>query len=217
MDLLVATRNRGKVAEFRHMLAGDAGWRVHGLDEFDSALEPEETGRSFRANACLKASAYAKQHHLWALADDSGLAVDALAGQPGVHSARFAELAGAGKGDAANNAHLLRLMDRVPDAQRGAQFVCVLALSNTEGQIILSTEGRVDGVVLRAPRGSWGFGYDPLFLIPGLGMTTAELEPARKHAISHRGAALRRMKALMEQHLPTDRPPHGISTGQRVT
>ena len=199
-DLLVATRNRGKVAELRHMLAG-AGVAVRGLDDFADDFEPAETGRTFRANACLKATAYARRHAAWALADDSGLVVDALAGRPGVHSARFAELEAAGSGDAANNALLLRLLDRVPDERRTARFVCVLALADPGGRIVLTAEGNVEGRVLREPRGTNGFGYDPLFLVPSLGRTTAEMPPAEKHAISHRGVALRRLMTLMDRHL----------------
>jgi XTP/dITP diphosphohydrolase len=201
MDLLIATRNRGKVAEFRQMLdsAGAGGFAYHDLRDVAADFEPAETARTFRGNACLKASAYARHLGSWALADDSGLVVDALEGAPGVYSARFAEMHGAGRGDAANNAHLLRLMHDVPDERRTAQFVCVLALAEPGGRILYTAEGAIEGRLLRQPRGDNGFGYDPLFLIPALGRTTAELPPEQKHAISHRGAALRRLQGLIER------------------
>ena len=157
----------------------------------------EETGHTFRANACLKAAHYATTLKSWALADDSGLVVDALDGKPGVHSARWAELNGRGKGDADNNTTLLTQIDAVPDDQRTARFVCVLGLADPKGRIVLTAQDVVEGVMLREPRGSNGFGYDPLFFIPSLSKTTAELSPDEKHAISHRGKALRRMKALL--------------------
>jgi XTP/dITP diphosphohydrolase len=157
----------------------------------------EETGHTFRANACLKASHYARLFNTYAVADDSGLEVDALDGSPGVHSARWAELNQAGKGDAANNALLLRQLENVPDEQRGARFVCVLALADPQGRILITARDTVEGRVLRAPRGSNGFGYDPLFSIDEMGKTTAELAPDEKHAISHRGKALRHLRGLM--------------------
>jgi non-canonical purine NTP pyrophosphatase (RdgB/HAM1 family) len=133
------------------------------------------------------------------LADDSGLEVDAIGGSPGVYSARWAEKHSAGKGDADNNAFLLRQIDNVPDQKRTARFVCVLALSDPHGRIILTAGDAVEGRLLRAPRGTNGFGYDPLFLIDAFGKTTAELPPDQKHQISHRGKALRRMNDLMQR------------------
>src|SRR5687768_11421784 len=159
----------------------------------------EETGRTFRANACLKASGYARQFKAWTLADDSGLEVDVLAGAPGVLSARWAEVNAAGRGDADNNALLLRQLDHVGDDRRAARFVCVLALADPDGRVILTARDAVEGQILREPRGANGFGYDPLFLVPELGRTTAELPPDEKHKISHRGKALRRMRALMSR------------------
>ena len=197
MDLLVATRNAGKVRELAEMLAGV---RVTSLADVDTDLDPEETGRTFRANACLKASAYARETGRWTLADDSGLSVDALAGRPGVYSARFAAMNHAGKGDADNNAHLLRLLDKVPDAERTACFQCVLAVADPAGRIAFTAEGQMPGRILRGPRGGNGFGYDPLFFVENAGKTTAEMSPAEKHAISHRGRALTRLRALMERH-----------------
>ena len=198
MELLIATGNAGKAREFREML-GPERFAWHDLSEFSGDKAVEETGRTFRANACLKASAYARRHNMWALADDSGLEVDALGGNPGVTSARWAELHNAGKGDADNNRLLLKQLDAVPDDVRTARFVCVLALSDEQGRVILTARDTVEGRVLRGPRGSNGFGYDPLFFIDALGKTTAELQPAQKHAISHRGKALRRLRDLMRR------------------
>lgn len=188
------------------MLGGGAGGAAGGasggfewsdLSRHPGATPVEETGRTFLANACLKAAGYARQFDTWALADDSGLEVDALDGAPGVSSARWAKLHGAGEGDAANNLLLLRQMEAVPDDRRTGRFVCVLALADPAGRIILTARDTVEGRVLRSPRGSNGFGYDPLFFVDALGRTTAELTAAEKHAISHRGKALRRMRELM--------------------
>lgn len=199
MELLIATGNAGKVREFREMLGAERfTWRdLAGLNDTSPV---EETGRTFRANACLKASQYATRHRMWALADDSGLEVDALGGSPGVFSARWAEIQGTGKGDAENNATLLRQLEAVPDDRRTARFVCVLALSDPAGRVILTARDSVEGTILRSPRGANGFGYDPLFLVPELGKTTAELSADEKHRISHRGKALRRLRGLMETH-----------------
>ncbi len=205
-SLLIATGNAGKAREFREMLGGASAegagvlrleWRS--LSDMPPGPDVEETGRTFRANACLKATAYAKRYNAWTLADDSGLEVDALGGSPGVLSARWAVHNGTGKGDADNNATLLRQLENVPDDRRTARFVCVLALSNPQGQIILTVRDTLEGRILHAPRGANGFGYDPLFLVDGFGRTSAELSPAEKHAISHRGKALRQLKEMLER------------------
>jgi XTP/dITP diphosphohydrolase len=197
--LLIATGNPGKAREFREMLGSDR-FVWHDLSEFAGEHAIPETGQTFLENACLKASGYAKRHRLWTLADDSGLEVDALGGKPGVHSARWAEINHTGQGDADNNRTLLRQLDHVPDDQRSARFVCVLALSDPEGRIILTARDTVEGVILRFPRGQNGFGYDPLFFIPELIKTTAELHSEEKHRISHRGKALRHLGELMQQN-----------------
>ena len=194
--LLIATSNPGKVREFREML-GDGRFAYTDLAQHGPVTPVEETGDTFLANAWLKATGYATRFKTWALADDSGLEVDALGGAPGVHSARWAELNGAGKGDADNNAMLLRQLENVPDERRTGRFVCVLALADPAGRIILTARDTAEGRVLRSPRGAGGFGYDPLFYVESLGKTTAELSPRQKHEISHRGKALRRLKALM--------------------
>jgi XTP/dITP diphosphohydrolase len=197
VELLIATSNAGKVREFREML-GSQRFTWRDLAERGDRQPVEETGRTFRSNACLKASQYALRHRIWALADDSGLEVDALGGKPGVTSARWAQLHGTGRGDADNNQTLLRQLENVPENARTARFVCVLALADRSGWVILTARDTIEGRILRSPRGANGFGYDPLFEVPELGKTTAELTPDEKHRISHRGKALRRMRELME-------------------
>lgn len=194
--ILIATGNANKAKEFREMLSSDRlAW--DDLAAHPNAAAVEETGTTFRANACLKACGYATRFRTWALADDSGLEVDALDGRPGVMSARWAQIHNAGSGDADNNATLLRQLDHVPDRQRTGRFVCVLALSDPKGRVVLTVRETVEGQILRSPRGANGFGYDPLFLVPELNLTTAELSSDKKHELSHRGKALRRLKALM--------------------
>src|SRR5262245_62085655 len=180
-------------------MLGDSRFEWSDLSQHREVAAVEETGRTFRANACLKASYYATTLNTWALADDSGLEVDALNGSPGVLSARWAEVNGAGKGDLDNNSLLLQQLEPIADDRRSARFVCVLALSDAQGRIVLTTRDTVEGRVIRSPRGSNGFGYDPLFLIDSIGKTTAELESEQKHQLSHRGKALRSMKALLER------------------
>lgn len=198
MHLVIATGNQGKAREFREMLGGSA-FEWSDLSSHPGVQSVEESGATFRANACIKAAHYARSLRSWALADDSGLAVDALGGKPGVHSARWAQVNGSGKGDLDNNRTLLKQLADVPDERRTGRFVCVLALADADGRIVLTVQDSVEGVLLRDGRGSNGFGYDPLFYFPELGKTTAELPPEQKHAISHRGQALRRLRELMER------------------
>jgi XTP/dITP diphosphohydrolase len=208
--LLIATGNAAKVREFAELLS-PLGWDCISLAELArergiTIPEPEETGHTFRINACIKASEYARATACWTLADDSGLEVDALGGKPGVHSARWAEINGALPPDAAsrelrdhaNNRLLVKQLGPVPAGQRMARFVCVLALADPLGRIVLTTRGTVEGEVLTEPRGGGGFGYDPLFLIRDLGQTTAELDSEQKHRISHRGSATRSLIRLLE-------------------
>lgn len=198
MDILIATGNAGKAREFREMLSSDGiAWRD--LSSFGQLLPVEETGTTFQENANLKAAGYATQARMWALADDSGLEVDALDGSPGVYSARWAEKNHTGRGDAANNATLLDQLRNVPDQKRTARFVCVLALSDETGRIVLTARDSMEGRILHVPRGNNGFGYDPLFLVENLGKTNAELPPDEKHRISHRGKALRKLRELMNE------------------
>lgn len=202
MKLLIATRNHGKAREFADMLgnAAGAGAPIDWIDLAGLTQDPgevEEAGHTFRANACIKAQQYALRTGFWTLADDSGLEVDALDGKPGVYSARWAAMHSAGAGDADNNRLLLTQLENVPDAERTARFVCVLALSDPKGRIVLTARDTIEGRIIRDARGANGFGYDPLFLVESLGKTTAELSPGEKHAISHRGKALVRLKAMI--------------------
>ncbi len=193
MHFLLASRNRHKIRELEDILAADLpGVTVHSLDEVGFSGDIDENGTTFDANAGIKAraaraAALAAGHPDWyCLGDDSGLAVDALDGAPGVYSARFAGQHG---DDAANNALLLRKLSGVPAAERGAHFLCCIACITPDGRE-LTVWGDCPGVILDAPRGQDGFGYDPLFYLPDAGMTFAELSGTRKNAVSHRGRAL---------------------------
>ena len=170
-QLVLASHNAGKLKELQAMLG--ASVKVRSIGEF-SQVEPEETGLSFVENAILKARNAARLSGLPALADDSGLAVDFLGGAPGIYSARYAD----GRGDAANNAKLLEAMKDVPDAERGAQFVSVLALvRHADDPLPILCEGIWEGRILREARGAHGFGYDPLFWVPERDCSSAELAP----------------------------------------
>ena len=196
--LLIATTNAGKVREFRDLLGQDR-FDCIGLADVPPMEPVEETGHTFRGNAMLKASGYARASGHWALADDSGLEVAALQNKPGIHSARWAEMHDAGNGDAANNELLLKELLDVPAKDRTARFVCVLALADPRGQVMFTTRDVMEGEIIFAPIGSNGFGYDPLFRVTGLNQTSAQLVPADKHRISHRGRALERMKKLLHR------------------
>lgn len=195
--LLIATGNTGKARELAQMLGRQIEWTD--LSAMNHLGTVEETGVTFRENACIKAGQYASRSNHWTLADDSGLEVDALDGKPGVTSARWAELHHAGQGDADNNRLLLKQLQNSPDDLRKARFVCVLALADPQGRIILTARDTVEGRIIHNPRGHNGFGYDPLFEVIGLGKTSAELEADEKNRISHRGKALRRLQKLMVQ------------------
>jgi len=175
--LVVATGNPGKLREMQTYLV-DQGWE---LQLKPPELEIEETGDTFAANACLKASAVAKATGEWAIADDSGLAVDALNGAPGIYSARYGET------DAQRIERLLGELGN--QSNRGAQFVCVIAIARPDGAIALLAEGICRGEILREPRGTSGFGYDPIFYLPEQELTFAEMKPEIKRLYSHRGKA----------------------------
>ncbi|MBW4576639.1 MAG: RdgB/HAM1 family non-canonical purine NTP pyrophosphatase [Aphanothece sp. CMT-3BRIN-NPC111] len=182
--LVVATGNPGKLREMQAHLA-DMGWE---LTLKPAELEIEETGDTFLANARLKASQVAEATGEWAIADDSGLQVDALGGAPGVYSARY------GKTD---TERIERLLSELGDAQnRQAQFVCVVAIARPDGTIALETKGVCPGEILDAPRGAGGFGYDPVFYVPDQQLTFAEMTPQLKRSLSHRGKAF---QALLPQ------------------
>ena len=198
LHVLLATRNAGKLRELREMVAGsDLVW--HGLEDYPDLSEPEETGATFAENAQLKARYYAEATGLCTLADDSGLEVDALGGAPGVHSARYAGLP---RDDQANNRKLVAALAGVPAEQRQARFRCAIALVH-DGQVVLEADGAVEGLIVDAPRGHNGFGYDPHFWLPDLERTMAELPADAKNSRSHRGQALRailpRIKAYFRQ------------------
>ena len=191
--LVAATGNRGKLAELERLLDG-LGWEVVAQSAFGVEPPPED-GLTFVENAIIKARHAAERTGRSALADDSGIVVDALGGAPGVHSARYA---GEGSGDAANNEKLVRALAGVSDAERTARFECaVVWLRDPRDPVPLIARGTWTGRVLGAPRGTSGFGYDPLFLDPATGCTAAELSPERKDALSHRGQALRALRAML--------------------
>ncbi|HHY92259.1 MAG TPA: XTP/dITP diphosphatase [Firmicutes bacterium] len=190
--LVLATRNAGKVAEIRTALA-DLGLTVLSLQDFPACPDVVEDGTTFAANALKKAETVFAHTGFPSLADDSGLEVDALGGAPGVHSHRFA---GPEEDDAANNAKLLTLLAGVPTEKRSARFRAVLALV-WGPEKATTTEGTCEGRILTAARGTGGFGYDPLFYLPERGLTLAELPVAEKNAVSHRGAAIRRLRPLL--------------------
>lgn len=190
VELLIATRNQGKLREIERLLA-DSDIIVKGLDAYGQLPEVVEDGDTFAANARKKAATMARLTGCMTLADDSGLAVQALDGQPGIYSARYA---GEGASDDDNNCKLLNDMAHVPAGQRQAAFLCVMALCTPSGDCRLF-EGRLDGEILKQARGGEGFGYDPLFMVPEYGRTLAELPLDIKNRISHRGQAL---KCLVE-------------------
>lgn len=186
--LVLASHNKGKLAELQKMLGEH--FEVHSVAEF-SNVEPEETGLSFVENAILKARHATKVSGLPALADDSGLAVDALKGAPGIYSARYAGTAG----DQANNEKLLEALKDVPETHRRAQFICTLALVRHElDPTPIICEGVWEGSILFAPQGSHGFGYDPLFWVGHEQCSSAELSPEQKNQLSHRARAMALLK-----------------------
>ena len=194
-ELLVATGNKGKLRELELLLHGSVE-RIRSLADFPELPAVEEDGGTFVENAIKKARSVAVATGLPVLADDSGLVVDLLGGRPGVHSARFA---GETATDNENNARLLRELAGVPVESRGAAFRCVLALCLPDGSCD-TFDGELRGVILETPRGTEGFGYDPLFLVPEYGQTLAELPLAIKNRISHRGKALLRLKEFLAAH-----------------
>jgi XTP/dITP diphosphohydrolase len=189
MELLVATANKGKMREIRQILAGFVD-RLYCLEDFSDLPEVVEDGETFEENACKKALSAARATGIPAMADDSGLVVEALGGAPGVHSARYS---GIGASDADNNRKLLREMTDMPANQRAAYFYCAVALCFPDGTCRTFC-GTLHGVLLDAPRGAGGFGYDPLFYVQEHGKTLAELDSGIKNGISHRGEALEKLR-----------------------
>ena len=192
--LLIATNNAGKLAEYEVLLNG-CGWELVAPAELGLRLSVEETGADYAANARMKAEAFAHASGLLTLADDSGLEVDALGGRPGLLSARYA---GPNQTDEEGVELVLAQMKDVPQERRLARFRCVIALAEPDGGVRF-VEGECPGVITNEPRGSFGFGYDPIFYLPQLGRTMAELTPDEKNAISHRADAARKACALLKE------------------
>jgi XTP/dITP diphosphohydrolase len=188
--LVIASNNANKVREIKAILKDGFAWIVP-MGEAGLDMDVEETGDTFERNAVLKAGAVAKAAGCWAIADDSGLCVDALGGAPGVRSSRWS-----GAGDEANNEKLLHELEGKKN--RSARYICVIALTSPEGDV-LTAEGRCEGSIGFEPRGRRGFGYDPLFIVPGRGCTMAELSDEDKNAISHRGNALKALLTKMRE------------------
>jgi XTP/dITP diphosphohydrolase len=196
--LVIASGNAGKVREFGKLLA-DLGLETQPQPQ---GLEVEETGNTFAENARLKAIAVARATSCWALADDSGLSVDALGGAPGVHSARYAD---------SDSARIERLLHELAEAgahtpaTRSAHFTAALALANPAGEVVLEVEGICPGQILQAPRGEGGFGYDPVFFVPEAGLTFAEMPHSQKAELGHRGRAFAALKPQLRAVLNHDK------------
>jgi XTP/dITP diphosphohydrolase len=191
-EVVLATRNRGKIEEIKEVLT-DVGLLIYSLNDFPGATRVEEDGRDFRENALKKARYTVHFTGKLAVADDSGLEVDALGGKPGVFSARFA---GEMATDRENNRKLIEELEGLPQEGRGASFRCVLALVEPSGQeIVIEEECR--GLIVHQERGAGGFGYDPLFFFPPLNKTFAELTREEKNRVSHRGKALKKLREIL--------------------
>jgi XTP/dITP diphosphohydrolase len=200
--ILVATTNPGKLAEISAMLDLDIEWVS--ISDFPWVNEIKEDGETFAENARKKAVGYAKQTGLWTIADDSGLVVDALEGEPGVKSARFSGAKDKDRKviDRKNIEKLLTLLKDLPKEKRTTRFVCCLCLARAE-KVLIETEGKLEGVVAEKEMGTNGFGYDPIFFVPKLNKTVAQLTREEKNAISHRGNAIRKLKPLLGELLET--------------
>jgi len=199
--LVVATRNPGKTREIAAILS-DLPLEIVSISDYPSISEIPETGRTFAENAALKALHAARETGEMALADDSGLVIDALEGAPGILSSRFA---GEGATDEERCSKVLELMRGVPSERRTARFVCAAALAH--GEEVRLVEGICEGIIADSPGGTCGFGYDPIFYIPELGRTMAELEPDEKNRISHRARALSKMRDILRDILRSQRDP----------
>jgi len=190
--LLLATNNKGKVREYKSLLRG-IPFELVSPAEVGITTEVDEVEKSFAANARLKATMMAAESRLLSLADDSGLEVDALGGEPGTLSARYA---GEGASDRDRVNYLLTKLEGVPEEKRTARFRCVIAIATPEGEVELCS-GECDGLIALEPRGNRGFGYDPIFYLPELGKTMAELSPELKNRISHRGRAAEKAREVL--------------------
>lgn len=192
MKLILATKNQGKLAEMHELLA-DLPFELVSLASYTQLQEIEETGESFAENAAIKAEAVMRATGELVLADDSGLEVDALGGRPGVYSARFA---GPGRGDKANNRKLLAELSEVAMKDRTARFRTVVAIAAPGGETVFAV-GSVEGLIAEQEEGAAGFGYDPLFYLPSVGKTFAQMTPPEKNQISHRAEALAKAKEIL--------------------
>ncbi|MBW8001120.1 MAG: XTP/dITP diphosphatase [Planctomycetes bacterium] len=199
-QILIATTNPGKAAELQAMLTGNVQWLT--LKDFENIPEIEEDGNTFAENAQKKALGYAKATGLWTIADDSGLVVDALDGQPGIKSARFSGEKNADKTliDHKNIAKVLELLKDTPPEKRTARFVCHLCLAGTD-EVLLETKGTLEGFIAQKQVGENGFGYDPIFFLPQKNKTVAQMHKKEKNSISHRGNAIKALKPLLNQLL----------------
>lgn len=198
--ILVATTNPGKAAELEAMLDLDVDWLT--LADFPNIPEVKEDGATFIENARKKAIGYAGTTGLWTIADDSGLVIDALNGAPGIESARFSGEKDEDRTliDHKNIAKVLKLLKGVPTEKRTARFVCSLCLASPE-EVLIQTQGTLKGLIAEEEIGENGFGYDPVFFVPNLNKTVAQLTRDEKNAISHRGNAVRKLKPLLEELL----------------
>lgn len=201
-SLLLATTNQHKVEELRTIFA-DLPWQLLSLNDLHIAMDVEETGTTFQENSELKAHAYAQATGMLVLAEDSGLEIDALNGEPGVYSARFL---GAETSYAQRFDYILAHMRDVPPERRTARFHSVITLAEPSGYL-RSVEGVIEGIIADEPRGNNGFGYDPIFFVPAFAMTTAEMSPKQKNSISHRGLAALKARKLLEDW-PQSPPSH---------
>lgn len=191
-EIVIASKNKGKIREIRQIYA-DLPVTVVELPDQPEVIED---GTSFSENARKKAVEIARHTGKWALADDSGLEVDALKGAPGIYSARWS-----GGGDEANNEKLLRELQDVPPPARTARYRAVVVVANPQGRIVAEADGSCEGLIGFERKGTGGFGYDPLFVVPQFGCTMAQLSAEAKHAISHRGEALRRLRGPLTEAL----------------
>ncbi|MDY7032061.1 MAG: XTP/dITP diphosphatase [Thermodesulfobacteriota bacterium] len=196
MEILLATHNEGKLREIRDLLNG-LDVEILSLKDIPQAPVVQETGSSFRENALLKAETIASFTDKLTIADDSGLEVDALDGKPGIYSARFA---GEDARDDENNKELLNRLKRVPIEKRGAVFNCAIAIVDPEGKKEI-VEGKCSGIIQFEEKGTFGFGYDPLFFFPEYGKTFAELTSEVKNTISHRAQAMKKLREVLEKYL----------------
>jgi XTP/dITP diphosphohydrolase len=192
--IVLATHNAGKIREIEQILQPLGYSCVSVKDVLRDEQEPEETGSTFAENALIKATYYMKRTHMPCLADDSGIVVDVLQGRPGVYSARYA---GEDCNDERNNEKLIRELAHVPYEQRTSHYACVLVLVWPDGSA-LTAEGTCEGIIRDTYAGTGGFGYDPLFYLPELGKTMAEVSMAEKNALSHRGKALRKLAGMLK-------------------